>query len=415
MSGCGCEIEIKNKEQSRVLVQLLAINGVMFVAEIIAGIVGDSTALIADSLDMLADATVYAIGLYAVGRSLVAKEKAAHISGIFQVMLGLGVLFDIVRRFFVGSEPESLMMIAVGAVALIANTLCLRLIYKHRQGEVHMRASWIFSKNDVIANLGVIIGGVMVAWFASPWPDLIIGLIIAVIVISGGVRIINEANKEKKGRCAVVDQIPSSKANTNKKRSIKLLLLGIFTLISVAIGIQWSGVFQPEPIPQHLQNMGGDFTLRSADGPVALKDFRGKVVLIYFGYTNCPDACPLTMANWARALKQLTEKERSKVQGMLVSVDPERDTPETLNEYTAFFHPNIIGVTGSNEELRKIVSLYRSDFEIEQEGDSENYSVAHMSFVYVIDPQGNLRDLLAHESLPEGIVKSVRNALKVGG
>lgn len=196
MSGCGCEVEIKDKEQSRVLILLLAINGVMFVAEIIAGIVADSTALIADSMDMLADATVYAIGLYAVGRSLAAKEKAAHISGIFQVMLGLGVLFDIVRRFIVGSEPESLMMIAVGAVALIANTICLKLIYKHRQGEVHMRASWIFSKNDVIANLGVIIAGVLVAWLASPWPDLIIGLIIATIIVRGGLHIIKDANSE---------------------------------------------------------------------------------------------------------------------------------------------------------------------------------------------------------------------------
>jgi len=196
MSGCGCDVEIKDQEQSRVLIQLLAINGVMFVAEMIAGIVGDSTALIADSLDMLADATVYAIGLYAVGRSLAAKAKAAHISGIFQIMLGLGVLFDIVRRFIVGSEPESLMMIAVGAVALVANTLCLRLIYKHRQGEVHMRASWIFSKNDVIANLGVIIGGVLVAWLASPWPDLIIGLIIATVVVRGGLYIIKDANSE---------------------------------------------------------------------------------------------------------------------------------------------------------------------------------------------------------------------------
>lgn len=197
MSGCGCEIEIKDKEQSRVLILLLAINGVMFVAEIIAGIIGDSTALIADSLDMLADATVYAIGLYAVGKSLMAKAKAAHISGIFQVMLGLGVLFDIVRRFIVGSEPEPLMMIVVGIVALIANSICLVLIYKHRQGEVHMRASWIFSKNDVIANLGVIGAGVLVAWLGSPWPDLIIGLVIAAIVVRGGLYIIKDANSEK--------------------------------------------------------------------------------------------------------------------------------------------------------------------------------------------------------------------------
>ena len=212
----------------------------------------------------------------------------------------------------------------------------------------------------------------------------------------------------------MVDQMPSSEANTNKKRSIKALLLGIITLISVAIGIQWwSGVFQHEPIPQHLQNMGGDFTLQSTDGPVALKDLRGKVVLIYFGYTNCPDACPMTMANWARAFEQLTEEERLRVQGMLVSVDPERDTLEALKEYTAFFHPNIIGVSGSAEELRKIVSLYRSDFEIEHNEDNENYSVAHMSFVYVIDPQGNLRDLLAHQSIPVEIVKRMRHVLKV--
>ncbi|VAX06289.1 Cobalt-zinc-cadmium resistance protein CzcD [hydrothermal vent metagenome] len=200
MPGCGCEIEIKDREQSRVLVILLAINGVMFVVEMIAGIIGDSTALIADSLDMLADATVYGIGLYAVGRSLLVKAKAAHISGIFQIMLGLGVLFDIVRRFIVGSEPEPMMMMAVGAVALIANSICLMLIYKHRQGEVHMRASWIFSKNDVIANLGVICGGLLVAWLGSPWPDLVIGLAIAMLVVRGGVHIIKDARSEKKLR-----------------------------------------------------------------------------------------------------------------------------------------------------------------------------------------------------------------------
>ncbi len=197
MSGCGCDIEIKNKEQRRVLILLLAINGVMFMAEMVAGIIADSTALIADSLDMLADATVYAIGLYAVGRSLLVKAKAAHISGIFQIVLGLGVLFDIVRRTVVGSEPESTMMIIVGIVALIANTVCLMMIYKHRQGEVHMRASWIFSKNDVIANLGVISAGFLVAYTGSSYPDLFIGLIIAAIVIRGGIHIIKDAKREK--------------------------------------------------------------------------------------------------------------------------------------------------------------------------------------------------------------------------
>ncbi|VAW79488.1 Cobalt-zinc-cadmium resistance protein CzcD [hydrothermal vent metagenome] len=142
---------------------------------------------------LLADASVYAIGLYAVGKSLIVKAKAAHLSGIFQIVLGLGVLLDIFHRFIVGSEPEPLLMIGVGLVALTANSICLVLIYKHRQEEVHMRASWIFSKNDVIANLGVISGGLLVAWLDSPWPDLIIGLVIAGIVIRGGVQIMREA------------------------------------------------------------------------------------------------------------------------------------------------------------------------------------------------------------------------------
>lgn len=200
MAGCDCSIEIKDKAQSRTLIYLLLINGAMFVAEIIAGILGDSTALIADSLDMLADASVYAIGLYAVGKSLVVKAKAAYLSGIFQIVLGLGVLFDIIRRFVIGSEPEPLFMISVGLVALFANSICLVLIYKHRQGEVHMRASWIFSKNDVIANLGVIAAGLLVAWLGSAWPDLIIGLLIAGIVIRGGIYIMKDANKERENQ-----------------------------------------------------------------------------------------------------------------------------------------------------------------------------------------------------------------------
>jgi len=203
--------------------------------------------------------------------------------------------------------------------------------------------------------------------------------------------------------------------STFKKKRIRLTYLAFLVIIGTLIATHWWGLFQGEPIPQHLQNMGGNFTLQSADGAVALQDFRGKVVLVYFGYTNCPDACPMTLANWARAFEQLSENERSRVQGMLVSVDPARDTPETLKEYTTYFHPNIIGVTGSEEELREIVSLYRSDFDIKNEDDSEHYSVAHMSFVYVIDPNGELRDLLAHESFPEEIVKSLRHVLRVAG
>ena len=198
MTECGCEIEIRNREQGRVLKVLLGINLFMFFVEIALGILSESTALIADSLDMLADATVYGIGLYAVGKSPLVKIKAAHLSGIFQVILGALVLVDVVRRLIYGSEPQSLFMIFVGMAALAANVICLVLIAKHKEGEVHMRASWIFSKNDVIANLGIILGGGLVYLLDSRFPDLVIGAVISAIVVRGGIHIIKDARNEKK-------------------------------------------------------------------------------------------------------------------------------------------------------------------------------------------------------------------------
>ena len=194
MAGCGCEIEIQDKSERQVLIALLLINGIMFVAELIVGWWAQSTALIADALDMLADAMVYGVGLYAVGKSLLLKAHAARISGSLQVLLGLLVLVDIVRRLIVGSEPVSTLMMSMGFIALIANVTCLMLIAKHREGDVHMRASWIFSKNDVIANVGVILAGGLVAWTGSRLPDLVIGLLVALIVIRGGILILQDAN-----------------------------------------------------------------------------------------------------------------------------------------------------------------------------------------------------------------------------
>ena len=193
MAGCGCEIEIKDRTERGVLVVLLLINGVMFIAELAVGWWAQSTALIADALDMLADAMVYGVGLYAVGKSMFIKAGAARISGSLQVLLGLLVLVDILRRLIVGSEPVSILMMGMGIIALIANVSCLVLIARYRSGEVHMRASWIFSKNDVIANLGVILAGGLVAWTGSRLPDLVIGLLVALIVIRGGILILQDA------------------------------------------------------------------------------------------------------------------------------------------------------------------------------------------------------------------------------
>ena len=196
MSDCGCEIEVTDKEQQGILISLLAINGFMFVFEISLGWYAQSTGLIADSLDMLADAIVYGIGLYAIGKSIQHKAKAALLSGWFQAALGAMILVDILRRVFIGSEPISILMMGVGVIALIANIYCLRLIEKYKDGEVHMRASWIFSKNDVIANTGVILGGLLVWLLDSRWPDLVIGSLIALVIFNGARHIIMDARSE---------------------------------------------------------------------------------------------------------------------------------------------------------------------------------------------------------------------------
>lgn len=197
MANCDCSIEVKDQSQRKTLITLLLINATMFVVEIGMGIWADSSGLIADALDMLADAMVYGISLYAIGHSLAAKARAATLGGLFQIVLGVGVIIEVIQRFIYGSDPQSLLIMSVGAVALIANTLCLVLINKHRHGEVHMRASWIFSKNDVIANLGVIISGGLVMLLNSAIPDLIIGAIIAVLVIRGGIAILKDAKQEQ--------------------------------------------------------------------------------------------------------------------------------------------------------------------------------------------------------------------------
>jgi Co/Zn/Cd efflux system component len=196
MSGCGCEVEIKDASQKRVLYWLLGINAVMFFVEMTVGILADSTALIADSMDMLADAVVYGIGIYAVGKSILHKAKAAQISGYFQLLLGVIILIDITRRLFLGSEPISSLMIGMGFIALIANVACLVIIRNHKNDEVHMRASWIFSANDVIANIGVIIAGVLVVWLDSRVPDLVIGCIVSIVVLRGAWMILKDAKQE---------------------------------------------------------------------------------------------------------------------------------------------------------------------------------------------------------------------------
>jgi len=184
------EATVSDRDQARVLWILLGINAFMFVVEFISGWIFDSIGLLADSLDMLADAGVYGISLFAVGKAVRHKLRAAHVSGWFQMMLAIGALVEVARRFIFGSDPEPSYMIGVAIMALIANVLCLWLIFRHRNQGAHMKASWIFSANDVIANLGVILAGILVSFTGSRFPDLVIGSIIAIIVFVGSIRIL---------------------------------------------------------------------------------------------------------------------------------------------------------------------------------------------------------------------------------
>ncbi|WP_447508339.1 cation transporter [Acinetobacter lactucae] len=184
-----------NAAQKQVLQWLLLINGIMFFIELMAGIIASSTGLIADSLDMFADAAIYGIALFVVGKNLNAQLKAAHLSGWFQFALAMIVLIDVLRRFIYGSEPVSILMILIGGLALAANISCLYLMRDHKESGAHMKASYIFSANDVIVNLGVIVAGILVAMTGSRYPDLIIGLIIVLFVLNGARKILQLKNE----------------------------------------------------------------------------------------------------------------------------------------------------------------------------------------------------------------------------
>ena len=160
---------------------------------------------------------------------------------------------------------------------------------------------------------------------------------------------------------------------------------------------------------------GGDFTLYSADGPVALADYRGKVVLLYFGYTFCPDVCPTSLSVIAQALSMLTPGELERVSSFLISVDPERDTMAVLKAYAPFFHPNIAGISGSADQVAQVARQYGARYMKQKPDENGLYSVDHSSFIYVIAPDGKLAASLPHGTLPTQIVDMIRAQLKPAG
>lgn len=196
MSHCDCQ-QITTKTKRSTLKIALILNASMFVIGLIAGIIAQSTGLIADSLDMLADALAYTIGLIALERTARFKALAATFSGGLLLILGMALLIEVIWHIWVESFPESTLMIIIASLSLIVNSFMLRLLNPFRQGEVHLRATWIFTRVDIIANVGVIGSGIAVALTHVRFPDLIVGFVIALYVIKEAIEILKAANKEK--------------------------------------------------------------------------------------------------------------------------------------------------------------------------------------------------------------------------
>lgn len=178
-------------DQKKLLWTVLGINFFFFLLEIITGFLSRSMGLVADSLDMLADSFVYAISLLAVGGSVARKKKIATTAGYFQLALAAIGFAEVVRRFITDTPlPDFRTMMIISILALAGNALCLYLFQKQNSKEAHMKASMIFTSNDIIINLGVIVAGLLVHWTSSSYPDLIIGTVVFILVFNGALKIL---------------------------------------------------------------------------------------------------------------------------------------------------------------------------------------------------------------------------------
>jgi Co/Zn/Cd efflux system component len=181
--GCGHDATPVARQQTRVLVIVLLINAVMFVAEAAAGLAARSSALLADSLDMLGDALVYGFSLYVVARSLRWKAASALVKGLIQLAFGLGVLALTLYKVAHPALPSAATITGVGLIALAANAACAILLLHHRHDDLNMHSVWLCSRNDLISNLAVVGAGILVAVAQSQWPDVVVGFAIALLFL----------------------------------------------------------------------------------------------------------------------------------------------------------------------------------------------------------------------------------------
>lgn len=168
----------------------------------------------------------------------------------------------------------------------------------------------------------------------------------------------------------------------------------------------------PEQRVEPAAPQGGDFVLRSADGPVDTRALRGKVLLLYFGYTHCPDVCPASLAAGAQALNALSPQERARVRLIMVSVDPERDTPQRLKEYAAYFHPEMLAVTGTPEEIAAVARSFGAGYVRRPTRADGSYAVDHTTRTYVVAPDGRLARTLELNASAQTYLETIGELLR---
>lgn len=194
-----------------------------------------------------------------------------------------------------------------------------------------------------------------------------------------------------------------------KKWRFSLAALSVFQLMC------FGAIAEEVAQGQTVERQGGDFTLDSAAGPLSLSDLNGKVVLMFFGYTGCPDVCPLSLATIGSTFSGMKPEELERVQALFISVDPERDTIEMLEKYAGYFHPNILGVTGQPEVLAGVAEQYGVSYEKTLLADSAlGYTIAHTPDILVLDTAGNVQDNFAHNSDPKPLTDRIRSLLSSG-
>jgi cation diffusion facilitator family transporter len=183
---------LRDKHRS-VLIAVLIINAVLFIVEAIAGLLANSTALLADSLDMLGDSLVYGFSLYVLGRGAAWKAKAALLKGAIMAVFGAGVLLEVVDKTMSGILPSAGTMGIIGALVLLGNGICFFLLFRHRSDDLNMRSTWLCSRNDIIANLSVLVAAVGVKVFDANWPDILVGAAIAALFLRRAFTVLRES------------------------------------------------------------------------------------------------------------------------------------------------------------------------------------------------------------------------------